>query len=63
MASTERKAFLQRRTSTAAERAAYREQRKAANEAYWNSPEGKAAQEKIAQAHREYLAGLDVLCP
>lgn len=56
MSSTERKNFLQRRTSTAAERAAYRAQRRQEKAAYWNTPEGIAYLEQVAQAHREYLA-------
>lgn len=56
MSSTERKRFLQTRTSTAAERRAYRAERKAAQRDYYNSPEGKAEREMIERAHREYMA-------
>lgn len=56
MSSTEHKRFIQTRTSTAAERRAYRIASRAAKTAYWKTPEGLAFIEQVAQAHREYMA-------
>jgi hypothetical protein len=39
-----------------AERAAYRANLKAARDAYWKSPEGRAAQERVAAAHAAWTA-------
>lgn len=58
MSSTERKNFLQNRTSTAEQRRSYRAARKAEHMAYWLSPEGLAYQEAVKKAHQEYIEAL-----